>query len=66
MITKSPLLYLEDWAEIEIKDEKGKAVADKKFKVTLPTGEIKEGKLDSKGKTKIEKIAPGKIKINLK
>jgi uncharacterized Zn-binding protein involved in type VI secretion len=66
MVAKSPLLYLEDWIELEIKDDSGKVLADKKFKAILPSGEIKEGKLDSSGKAKIEKISPGKIKFNLK
>jgi uncharacterized Zn-binding protein involved in type VI secretion len=66
MVAKSPLLFLEDWIELEVKDDSGEAVADRKYKAILPSGEIKEGKLDGKGKIKIEKIAPGKIKLNLK
>ena len=62
---KSPLLYYEDWVELEFKDEDGNALANKKFKMILPTGEIKKGKLDGSGKTKIEKIPPGKIDISL-
>lgn len=65
MKASSDLLYYEDWVELQFKDEKGNVLADKKYKIYLPTGEIKEGKLDSSGKTKVEKISPGKIDITL-
>ena len=66
LTAKSPLLYYEDYVEIEVKDDEGKAVKDKEYKAIIPTGEIKQGKLDGSGKTKIEKIPPGKIKLTLK
>ncbi|HRN25161.1 MAG: PAAR domain-containing protein [Ignavibacteriaceae bacterium] len=66
MVAKSGLLYYEDKAELVFKDEDGKVIADKEYKVYLPTGEIKKGKLDSNGKTKIEKLPPGKFKISFK
>ncbi len=65
MNAKSQLLYYEDNAEIQFKDEDGKALANKKYKAILPSGEIKEGKLDGNGIAKIEKISPGKIDISL-
>jgi uncharacterized Zn-binding protein involved in type VI secretion len=66
MVAKSGLLYYEDYAELFFKDEDGKTLANKEYKVFLPTGEIKKGKLDSSGKTKIEKLPPGKFKISFK
>jgi uncharacterized Zn-binding protein involved in type VI secretion len=66
MVAKSGLLYYEDKAELVFKDEDGKIIADKDYKVFLPTGEIKKGKLDSNGKTKIEKLPPGKFKISFR
>lgn len=66
MVAKSGLLYYEDWAELQFKDEDGKVLANKEYKVYLPSGEIKKGKLDGSGKTKIEKVPPGKIKISFK
>jgi uncharacterized Zn-binding protein involved in type VI secretion len=66
MVAKSGLLYYEDKAELVFKDEEGKVIADKEYKVYLPTGEIKKGKLDSSGKTKIDKLPPGKFKISFK
>ena len=66
MVAKSGILYYEDYAELVFKDEEGNVLANKEYKVFLPTGEIKEGKLDSSGKTKIEKLPPGKFKISFK
>lgn len=62
---QSALLLYKDYAEIEVKDEEGNAIGDKKFKAHLPTGEVKEGKLDSSGKAKIDKVPPGNIKLTI-
>jgi uncharacterized Zn-binding protein involved in type VI secretion len=66
LVAKSSLLYYEDRIELQFKDEDGKTLADKEYKITLPSGEIKNGKLDGSGKAKIEKLPPGKIKISFK
>jgi uncharacterized Zn-binding protein involved in type VI secretion len=66
LISKSPLLYYEDWIELEFKDDSGKALADKKYRMVLSSGEVKEGKTDGSGKVKIEKIPPGIIDISMK
>jgi uncharacterized Zn-binding protein involved in type VI secretion len=66
MRAKSPLLFVTDEIEITVKDDEGKAISEKEYKIKLPSGEIKTGKLDNKGKVKLEKLPPGKIKINLK
>jgi uncharacterized Zn-binding protein involved in type VI secretion len=65
LVAKSSFLYYEDWTEIQFKDENGKIIADKDYKVTLPSGEIKKGKLDSNGNAKIEKISPGQVKVSI-
>lgn len=62
---QSALLLYKDYVEIEVKDEEGNAIGDKKYKAHLPTGEVKEGKLDSNGKAKIEKVPPGNIKLTI-
>jgi uncharacterized Zn-binding protein involved in type VI secretion len=62
---KSPLLFVVDFVEIKIKDDEGKALADQKYKISLPSGEIKTGTLDGNGSAKIEKITPGQVKIEL-
>jgi hypothetical protein len=62
---KSGMLNLNDKVEVQYKDSKGNALTNKKFKATLPTGEVKTGTLDSKGAAKLEKVSPGSIRINL-
>jgi len=66
MVAKSGILDVNDDIEIVFKDEEGNILADKEYQLYLSSGEIKKGKLDSNGKTKIEKIPPGKIKISFK
>jgi uncharacterized Zn-binding protein involved in type VI secretion len=56
-------LCFKDKAEITLKDPDGKALANKPYKATLITGEIREGKSDGQGKAKIENVPPGRIKI---
>jgi hypothetical protein len=62
---KSGLLYYEHWVEMAVKDEKGKAVTNVPYRVTLPSGEVREGKLDGNGKAAIKGIPPGKAKLKL-
>ena len=56
---RSGLLALEDFIEIELKDDEGKALADLDYILYLPNGEIRTGKLDGGGKVKEEKIPAG-------
>jgi hypothetical protein len=60
---QSGLLYWQDWIEIILKDETGKAIAGKKYKAYLPTGEIKQGTLNGQGKAKIQNTTPGKVNV---
>ena len=59
----SDLLGLEDWIEIKLKDEKGKAIGNKKYTVYLPNGEIRKGSLDGSGYVKIKDLLPGPVKV---
>jgi hypothetical protein len=63
---QSGMLYVKDWVEVKLKDDKGNAVADKQFKVIFPTGEIRQGTLDSLGKAKIQNTIPGKMNVKFK
>lgn len=65
MVQKSNLLEYKDWMELNIKDKEGKAVANKKYKIYCPNGQVLEGKLDGNGHAKIEDIPPGKVKISI-
>jgi uncharacterized Zn-binding protein involved in type VI secretion len=64
MNAKSGLLYYEDFIEVSLKDEDGKSLDNIECKVFMPSGEIKNGKLDGNGKTKIDKLPAGKVKLS--
>ena len=61
--TKSGILYIEDFIEIELKDDEGNAKANEEFILYLPDGKIINDKLDSNGYKKIEKIPGGNYSI---
>ncbi|MDP2365632.1 MAG: hypothetical protein Q8M94_17935, partial [Ignavibacteria bacterium] len=60
----SGLLEFKDWIEIKLVGSDGNPVKDTAFKIKLPDGKDKQGKLDSNGYAKIEDIPPGKFKID--
>lgn len=60
---KSGIFIDQDWTEIKLLDEEGKPIRNVEFTAILPSGEIKKGKLDAQGKVKIEKVAPGQVRI---
>lgn len=60
---KSGLLRYRDWVEFEAKDEDGNAIKGVNYKLTLPNGEIREGKMDN-GEAREEHIPPGKSKAD--
>jgi len=62
----SKLLKFKDWIEIKLEDQEGKIVKDIDYKLKLPDGQIKEGKLDADGYAKIEDIPPGKFEVQFK
>ena len=57
--TRSGMLVFQDWIEVELKDADDKAVANAKYEVTLPSGEVKRGQLDGSGLARIEGAPPG-------
>jgi len=61
--SQSGLLTYKDYIEIELRDEEDKPVKGALYKVFLPNGVIKQGKLDDNGYAKVENIPPGKVKI---
>lgn len=60
---RSGLLCLEDYIEIELRDEDGKALANEEYVLFLPDGSVRKGKLDGSGKKKEEKVPPGDFGI---
>jgi hypothetical protein len=59
----SALLQFKDWIEVELKDADGEPVQNAKYRMVLPSGEIKLGSLDGSGRTKLENLPPGKCQI---
>jgi hypothetical protein len=62
---RSPLLRYQDWMELELEYEDGKPAAGLGYRIFFPNGEVRKGKLDSKGYAKEKKIPPGKAEIAL-
>lgn len=63
--TRSGLLNCEDYIEIEVVDEDGKALAGEEYILYLSNGEIRKGTLDGSGKLREEGIPPGFNKLRL-
>ena len=61
---ESGLLEFKDWVEIELTDPQGNPIAEHKYEIELPNGEVKKGTLDKNGKARLENIDPGKSKIS--
>jgi hypothetical protein len=59
----SGLLQFKDWIEVKLKDDEGNPIPDEDYKLYLPDGKVKSGKLDKNGYAKENDIPPGKYKI---
>lgn len=57
--TRSGFLYIEDFLEIEMKDEEDNPISDEEYIIFAPNGEVRNGKLDKNGYTKEEKLPGG-------
>jgi uncharacterized Zn-binding protein involved in type VI secretion len=64
LTAQSTTLYLRDWVDIVLKDHTGKAIANKKFKVMLPSGEIRRGSTDGTGTARIKSVSPGNVQLD--
>jgi len=64
MSSRSGLLRFEDYLELKLKDDGGNPLANKKFRLYLSNGEIRNGQLDGSGYAKIEKIPPGNVRVS--
>ncbi len=60
---RSGLLKFKDWMEINLEDDDGTKLGDQKYRVYLPSGEVREGNLDSDGYAKVENIPPGRVDV---
>ena len=64
----SRLLEFRDWIALVLYDSAGNPMKDVEYKITLPDGNERSGKLDENGYAKEDDIPPGKVTIkwNLK
>lgn len=60
---RSGILYIEDFIEIELKDEDGKVIANEEYVLYLPNGEVRKGKLDGNGHKKEENVPKGTYSV---
>jgi hypothetical protein len=51
------------WIEIELIDPNGNPVPGERYKITMPDGSIKYGRLDDNAKARIEKLQPGTCQV---
>ena len=60
---RSGMLSITDDVEIKLKDKDGNAVPDKKYKMYLPTGEVRQGRLDGSGYAKETDVPAGRVRV---
>ena len=60
---RSALLEYNDTIEIELLDDEDKPASGEAYKVYLPSGEVRKGKLDSNGKATEKGIRPGPCQV---
>ena len=63
LMARSNLLKLKDFLEIKLQDKDGKPIGNVGYRVHLPNGEIRKGKLDANGYAKEKNIPPGRPKV---
>jgi hypothetical protein len=61
--SRSGLLAYKDFIEIELKDDEGNPIANVEYILYLSNGEIRKGKLNSRGISREEKLPPGKCEL---
>jgi type VI secretion system secreted protein VgrG len=52
------------WIEIKLIDEEGHPVADEEYRLELPDGTIRRGKLDHNGAARVDDIDPGNCRVS--
>jgi hypothetical protein len=60
---RSLLVPKKTWVEIKLVDQDGAVVPNERYRVTLPDGTVKEGRLDEKGWMRESGIDPGQCTI---
>jgi hypothetical protein len=52
------------WVAIELVGEDGKPIPGARYRLLLPDGSIREGRLDSRGTVHVDGIVPGQCKVS--
>lgn len=52
-----------EWIEIVLVDALGEAVADEPYRVQLPDGSLREGRLDAQGRARLDGVPPGSCQV---
>ncbi|MFC1586373.1 LysM peptidoglycan-binding domain-containing protein [Fibrobacterota bacterium] len=59
----SPRLELSDKLDLKVQDDKGQPLKDMEYEIKAPDGEVRKGKLNSKGEIKEDDLAPGEAQF---
>ena len=62
----NPVIKSTEWGITETKDQDGKPMADRPYKLRLATGEIREGTTDGDGHAEEDDIPPGGARLSYK
>jgi hypothetical protein len=60
---KPPEVKEKTWVEIELVDEQGEPVAGEKYRILLPDGSVREGRLDGRGRARFDGLDPGTCEV---
>jgi hypothetical protein len=52
------------WVAVKLVDEDGKPIGGTRYRVLLPNGQVRDGKLDSQGHARLEGLTEGSYKIS--
>lgn len=59
-------LFLQDWIEIELRDDQDRPVRDEEYTLLLRDGSVRKGKLDAQGRAREDDIPPGRCRVEFK
>ena len=63
MEQRSGMLEYEDWMDIVLQDQDGNPIPNKRYRLYLANGEIREGQLDDNGRAREEHVPPGRSRL---
>ncbi len=65
LVEKSGILRYEDTFGIRVRDEDGNAIPNRKVRMQMPSGEVRETTSDADGKVSGTQVAPGQVRVNV-